>query len=205
MTIDTQRAIRAAALPLLTALTIAMMISVTASAAPRRTSPRSALPKPVTVGAAILPVPLNPIVSLAQRQCSALSASGVGTRVLKPGSTAKPAASDVVLVNYIGYLATTGAVFDQNREASFAVGGVIKGFAEGLQTMGRGGITRICVPAALGYGPRGVGSIPANSNLVFQVELVDFKTAAEIEALQQAQVPAAAASPASQPTTSAGN
>ena len=190
------RAIRAAARSLLPVLITAAMVSSAASAAPRRAPPRTA----VATGAAILPVPLNPIVSLGQRQCTAVSATGVGTRVLKAGSAARPAPTDVVLVNYIGYLAATGAVFDQNREASFPVGGVIKGFAEGIQTMGRGGITRICVPAALGYAARGVGSIPANSNLVFQVELVDFKTAAEVEALQRAQNPAPASTPTPTPT-----
>lgn len=190
------RAIRAAARPFLPVLVIAAVVGSAASAAPRRAPPRMA----VATGAAILPVPLNPVVSLGQRQCTAVSARGVGTRVLKAGSAARPSQTDVVLVNYIGYLAATGAVFDQNREASFPVGGVIKGFAEGIRTMGRGGITRICVPAALGYAARGVGSIPANSNLVFQVELVDFKTAAEVEALQRAQNPAPSSTPTPTPT-----
>lgn len=189
MSITALRAIRAAARPIIPLLVVAALAGAAAAAVPRRAPPRAAGAAATAAGAAILPVPLNPIVPPSQRLCSAVLPSGVGTRVLKPGSAAKPAPTDVVLVNYIGYLAATGAVFDQNREASFPVGGVIKGFAEGLRATGRGGITRICVPAAQGYGARNAGPIPPNSNLVFQVELVDFKTAAEVEALQRAQIP----------------
>ena len=107
--------------------------------------------------------------------------------MLRPATGPKPAASDVVLVNYIGYLASTGAVFDQGMRSPLPVNGVIPGFSQGLQMLGRSGIARFCIPAALGYGARATGPIPANADLVFQVELVDYKTAAEIEALNKAQ------------------
>ena len=68
----------------------------------------------------------------------------------------------------------------------FPANGVIPGFSEGLQMMKRGGIARFCIPAALGYGAQASGPIPANSDLVFQVELIDFKTAAEVEAMRKA-------------------
>ena len=64
---------------------------------------------------------------------------------------------------------------------------MIPGFAEGLQTMTKSGIARFCIPAAMGYGARESGPIPANSDLVFQVELVDFKTAADMESIRKAQ------------------
>ena len=134
---------------------------------------------------AIIPVPLNPVIPAAQRQCTAKMPSGLGTRALRAGTPEKPAATDYVLVNYIGYLAADGTVFDQGSAATFPLDGVIKGFAEGIQTIGRGGIGRICIPAALGYADKPTGPIPANSDLVFQVELVDFKTAAEVQAMQQ--------------------
>ena len=81
--------------------------------------------------------------------------------------------SDGVRVNYFGTLAATGEVFDQGMAAQFPVGGVIPGFGEGLQTMGKGAVMRLCIPAALGYGAKATGPIPANADLVFQVELVD--------------------------------
>ena len=144
---------------------------------------------------AIIPVPLNPIIAAAQRQCTAKTPTGVGTRPLKAGAPERPAATDYVLVNYIGYLAADVTVFDQGSAATFPLDGVIKGFAEGIQTIGRGGIGRICIPAALGYADKPTGPIPANSDLVFQVELVDFRTAAEVQAMQQQAEQAPPATP----------
>ena len=146
----------------------------------------------------ILPVPLQPMVPAAQRQCSAKTASGLGTRLLKDAPGAKPAATDFVLVNYIGYLAADGKVFDQNVTQAFSAGGVIKGFSEGLQLMTKGSTWRFCIPAALGYGDKGTGPIPANSDLVFQVELVDFKTEAEVAAIRAQAEQGAASSPDAQ-------
>lgn len=150
--------------------------------------------------AEILPVPLKPIVPAAQRACAAKTASGLGYTVLQPASGPKPGKTDYTLINYIGFLAADGAVFDQNRTAPLPVDKVVPGFGEGLQLLSKGEIARFCIPAALGYGTKGGGPIPPNADLVFQVELVDFKTAAEVEAIQKQAAaenaaPAAAAPP----------
>lgn len=152
---------------------------------------------PVTATNDIIPLPLNPTLPAGQRVCTASSASGLGHTMLRPASGAMPAATDFVLVNYIGYLAATGAVFDQGVGQAFPVNGVIPGFSQGLQMLPKGAIARFCIPAAIGYGAQGSGPIPANADLVFQVELVDFKTAAEIEAMRQsgAAEPPAPATP----------
>ncbi len=105
--------------------------------------------------------------------------------MLRPATGAMPAEADYVLVNYIGYLAASGAVFDQGMRATFPVSGVIPGFSKGLQMVAKKGIARFCIPAAMGYGAQGTGPIPANSDLVFQVELIDFKSGAEVEAMQK--------------------
>lgn len=183
---------------------IALSFSLAAlAAAPALAAPQPASPAPVPAPAAeILPVPLNPVVPAAQRVCSAKTASGLGTRVLKAAEGARPGASDYVLVNYIGYLAADGTVFDQNTSQAFPAGGVIKGFSEGLQQMSKGSVWRFCIPAALGYGDKATGPIPANADLVFQVELVDFKTEAEIAAMRaeaQKQGAGAAAPAAGKP------
>ena len=120
-----------------------------------------------------IPLPLKQIIPAGQRQCAAKPAAGLGILQLRPGTAAHPAASDGVKVNYIGYLAATGEVFDQGMGVEFPVGGVIPGFSQGLMAMGKGGVSRLCIPAALGYGARATGAIPANADLVFQVELVD--------------------------------
>ena len=83
----------------------------------------------------------------------------------------------MITVHYTGYL-RTGATFDDSTvrgvPASFTIGkgGVIKGWDQGMKGMKVGGKRRIHVPAALGYGPRGRGKIPPDSDLVFTVELL---------------------------------
>lgn len=153
----------------------------------------------------ILPVPLMPTVGPQFRTCSARTPSGLGTSVLKAGDGPKPGKNDFVLVSYIGYLAANGQVFDQNVTAPLNLDNVIPGFSEGLQAMPRGSTWRLCIPAALGYGAQASAAIPANSDLVFQIELVDSKTVAEVEKMraemqqQQAEAPAAAPQPATKP------
>ena len=147
---------------------------------------QTAATKPVGANNAIIPLPLMPIVPAAQRLCTARTPSGLGYTMLRPGAGARPAGDATVLVNYIGYLAATGAVFDQNTQAPMPVGEVIPGFSQGLQMLSKGGIVRLCIPAALGYGAQDSGPIPANSDLVFQVELLDFKTATEMADMAKA-------------------
>jgi FKBP-type peptidyl-prolyl cis-trans isomerase FkpA len=163
-------------------------LALTASPLLAATAPhaRVAAPKPVTADNQIIPLPLAPIVPAAQRLCTARTASGLGSTMLRAGSGAKPAADATVLVNYIGYLAATGAVFDQGMQTPMPVGAVIPGFSQGLQLLSKGGVVRLCIPAAMGYGAQESGPIPANSDLIFQVELLDFKTAAEMAEMAKA-------------------
>lgn len=173
---------------LVLASTIALALPAPAQAAPvRRSGPHAVAAKRAAPSTAIIPLPLEPIVPAAQRQCANRTPSGLGYTMLRPASGAKPGETDTVLVNYIGYLAATGAVFDQNMRTPLQVGQVIQGFSQGLQMMSRTGVIRLCIPAGLGYGARASGPIPANSDLVFQVELVDFRTAAEIEKMRSEQ------------------
>lgn len=133
---------------------------------------------------AIIKLPLNPIVPAVHRGCTAKTPSGLGYTELRAAAGARPVAGDVALVGYIGYLSATGEVFDQSQAAPLPVDGVIPGFAEGLKLIPVGGVYRLCVPASLGYGAEATGSIPANSDLVFQIELFDKKTTAEVQAMQ---------------------
>lgn len=151
-------------------------LAVLAAAVP---APVAQVPNP-----AIIKLPLQPIVPAVQRACSTKTASGLGYTALRNATGAKPVAGDIALVGYIGYLSATGEVFDQSPAAPLPVDGVIPGFAEGLKLIPVGGVYRFCVPAALGYGASATGSIPANSDLVFQVELFDKKTEVEVQAMQ---------------------
>ena len=91
-----------------------------------------------------------------------------------PGATAE--AGDTITVDYVGAL-TDGTVFDasQNHGQSFTftlgAGQVIAGWDQGLVGMKEGGQRILVIPASLGYGAQAVGSIPANSTLIFQVQL----------------------------------
>lgn len=117
---------------------------------------------------------------------------GVEIETLQAGSGPSPTMQDVVLVNYTGKLAD-GTVFDQAEQAAFPLEGVVPGFAEGLTRMQRGGKYRLSIPAEQAYGAEaqrnpatGEVLIPANSDLVFDVELLEFRSRAEIEAQQRA-------------------
>lgn len=158
---------------------MSIVLAALAAAAVAAPAPVAPAPNP-----AIIKLPLQPIVPAVQRACSTKTASGLGYTALRTAAGAKPVTGDIALVGYIGYLSATGEVFDQSPAAPLPVDGVIPGFAEGLKLIPVGGVYRLCVPAALGYGAEGGGSIPPNSDLVFQVELFDKKTAAEVEAMQ---------------------
>jgi len=117
--------------------------------------------------------------------------SGLRYKIMEAGEGPNPSDNDVVLVSYKGML-KDGTVFDQNPQAGFPVTGVVPGFSEGLKIMQRGGKYRLWIPAALGYGPEdqrnpqtGEVAIPGGSELTFDVELLEFKSRAEIEAMQK--------------------
>ncbi|MBC2668243.1 FKBP-type peptidyl-prolyl cis-trans isomerase [Novosphingobium piscinae] len=181
-------------------------LSAAAPAAPASSPAAAAKPAaaPLAPGAAaIIPLPLQPIVPAAQRSCDRATPSGLGYAELRPGTGPKAGATDYVLIDYIGYLAADGKVFDQNTRTPMKVDGVIPGFGEGLQLMARGAVWRFCIPAALGYGKEGAGPIPADASLVFQVELLDSRTAAEVEAMRQGAAAGAPPPPAAAPAPGA--
>jgi FKBP-type peptidyl-prolyl cis-trans isomerase FkpA len=109
--------------------------------------------------------------------CKVKTPEGLSYTVITAGKGEKPGDTARVLVNYSGRLKSDGSEFDQGENAKFPVGGVIPGFAQGLKLMQPGGKYRLCIPAALGYGAEGAGeAIPANADLVFEVELLSFTT-----------------------------
>ena len=101
--------------------------------------------------------------------------SGVVVEHVSPGTGPQPVATDVVRVNYRGTLAN-GTEFDSSAKhggpAEFPLNRVIPCWTQGVQKMKVGGKAKLTCPAATAYGDRGVGVIPPNSDLTFEVELV---------------------------------
>jgi FKBP-type peptidyl-prolyl cis-trans isomerase FkpA len=116
------------------------------------------------------------------------TASGLRFQTVKPGKGDKPGDADVVLINYKGKLASTGAEFDANKQTPFPVQGTIPGFSEALKLMQAGGSYRVCIPGKLAYGPKGTpdGKIPANAMLNFEVEMLAKMPMAEFQQRMQA-------------------
>ena len=103
--------------------------------------------------------------------------SGLLYRIDRAGDESiKPTAEDKVKVDYEGKL-SDGFVFDSSYERGepieFPLRGVIRGWTEGLQLVGKGGQITLWIPADLAYGPRGGGNIGPNEALEFKVELHD--------------------------------
>lgn len=107
-----------------------------------------------------------------------VTASGLQYKVINAGSGASPKATNTVKVHYRGTL-IDGTEFDSSykrgQPAEFGVGQVIKGWTEALQLMKKGAKYQLTIPSELAYGERNSGTIPANSVLNFEVELLDFK------------------------------
>lgn len=107
-----------------------------------------------------------------------VTSSGLQYEVLRSGDGERPTATDVVKVHYEGTL-VNGSKFDSSYDRgepiSFPLNRVIAGWTEGLQLMQVGAKYRFVIPAELAYGSseRAGGAIPANSTLVFEVELIE--------------------------------
>ena len=101
--------------------------------------------------------------------------SGLFYTITAAGSGTTPGLCSNVTVRYSGRTFTTtstGSVFDSNSTGiSFALGQLIVGWQKGIPLVSRGGAITLYIPPSLGYGSTAVGTIPANSYLVFTILL----------------------------------
>lgn len=141
---------------------------------------------PVTVQSA----PALPHVTPPPQASAQPTAAGGELKIedLAPGHGPQVHAGDVVSVQYTGTL-LDGTKFDSSRDhkdkdhpngTPFTTpiptpGRLIEGWNKGLLGMRVGGRRKLTIPPSLGYGARGMGKIPPNSTLVFDIELVDLK------------------------------
>lgn len=112
---------------------------------------------------------------------------------LTAGVGGNPTDGQYILINYKGML-KDGKVFDQGQGVPMQLGGTIPGFDRALRQAQQGGRYRIEIPAAEAYGPEekrnpqtGEVVIPANSDLVFEVDVLQFMSEADFQRFVQQQ------------------
>lgn len=100
--------------------------------------------------------------------------SGLYYEITNPGSGVTPTGSSNISVRYVGKL-SNGTVFDQQTTPTsfYPVNGFIAGWQVGIPLLKEGGSIKLIIPSALAYGCIQQGSIPANSILYFEIDLVD--------------------------------
>jgi FKBP-type peptidyl-prolyl cis-trans isomerase FkpA len=104
--------------------------------------------------------------------------SGIWFVMTQAGSGAKPSPKATVTAHYEGRLLNGDkfdASYDRGQPFTTTLDRVIAGWREAIPTLQKGGKGTFFIPSALAYGERGAGTIPANSILVFDIELLDFE------------------------------
>lgn len=108
---------------------------------------------------------------------SQVTESGLHYIISKEGNGESPTVNNDVTVHYHGYF-TNGDVFDSSVDrgetSTFPLLNVILGWQEGIPLFSKGGEGVLLIPSHLAYGRAGRGSIPANSVLIFDIQLFDF-------------------------------
>ena len=105
-----------------------------------------------------------------------VTATGLYYIIEEEGTGGHPSASSNVTVRYKGYL-LDGTVFDEtsgSATATFTLGNLIPGWKEGIPLLQKGGKGKFFLPSKLAYGRGGSGSIPPNTPIAFDIELVNF-------------------------------
>ncbi|MGL5290747.1 MAG: FKBP-type peptidyl-prolyl cis-trans isomerase [Vibrionaceae bacterium] len=134
--------------------------------------------------------------NFAKSEGAATTESGLMYKVAKMSEGEKPSATDTVVVHYKGSLVDGtqfDSSYDRNKPASFPLDRVIPGWTEGVQLMSVGSKFTFVIPPELAYGDQDSSVIPANSTLVFEVELLEIQKAKAADAASAPAAPKEAA------------
>jgi len=101
-------------------------------------------------------------------------ASGLYYQIITPGTGANPTATSTVTVNYTGKL-LNGTTFDTGTAFTSSLSSLITGWKIGIPLVKAGGRILLIIPSGLAYGSQATGSIPANSVLLFTIDLTGFR------------------------------
>lgn len=108
--------------------------------------------------------------------------SGLQYKILAEGNGITPAPEDTIEVHYKGTLidgTQFDSSYDRNETATLALNNFIPGWVEGMQKVSEGGKIELYIPAELAYGNQQMGAIKPGSTLIFEVELIKIKKAAQ--------------------------
>lgn len=149
----------------------------------------------IAAAALAFQTPVDPNATFLARNAKASGVkqtpSGLQYKVLTPGKGATPTDEDVAVVGYEGKL-TDGTVFDQSTPqqplvAPLGEKATVPGFEEAIKLMPVGSKYRVWIKPVLAYGGQAKGPIPANSILVFDLEMIDFKSKQWVREMQARQ------------------
>lgn len=104
------------------------------------------------------------------------TAEGIQYLIINQGEGSKPKVDDEVTVHYKGTLLNGkqfDSSYDRNEPLKLSLGQVIQGWQIGIPLMSKGAKYKFFIPSRLAYGSQAKGEIPANSTLVFEVELIE--------------------------------
>ncbi len=167
---------------------LVLILVVGCSSQPKKSEPAKAPPKDSKGSAGSQEPTSQPMEPASPPTQPPVAASGLVTtpsglqyRDDKVGTGSSPAQGHTVIVNYKGTL-TDGTKFDSSYDRNepfdfkIGVGGVIKGWDEGVMSMKVGGKRHLVIPPELAYGADGIkGVIPPNATLIFDVELLEVR------------------------------
>lgn len=102
------------------------------------------------------------------------SVSGLYYQIIKPGEGINPSGGAIVKVNYTGKF-LSDSPFDSQTSFEIPLSGVIRGWTIGVPLIKPGGSIILIIPSRLGYANIPTNGIPANSVLVFNIDLISFR------------------------------